>query len=91
MMLCGTIQGNLLLIWVCSHFNLWHQWFKINTQQYQRQISQPHSTSSPRWEKPREGWLKCNIDTGFFEAEGVTSTARCVRDHHGHFIVAEAA
>ncbi|PNX67814.1 cytochrome p450, partial [Trifolium pratense] len=40
------------------------------------------------WEKPREGWLKCNVNAGFFAQNGVSTTANCFRDHMGQFRVA---
>jgi hypothetical protein len=32
------------------------------------------------WEKPRETWLKCNVDAAFHDCNHITSFACCVRD-----------
>lgn len=32
------------------------------------------------------GEIKCNVDVGFFEVEGVPTAASCFRDHHGKLI-----
>jgi hypothetical protein len=40
-----------------------------------------------RWEKPRFGWIKCNVDAAFFCDVGVTTIEACFRDHVGNFMV----
>jgi hypothetical protein len=41
------------------------------------------------WEKPRETWLKCNVDAVFHDRQHITSFACCVRDSCGQFIQAQ--
>jgi len=41
------------------------------------------------WEKPRETWLKCNVDAAFHVDNHLTSFACCVRDSHEQFIRAQ--
>ena len=38
------------------------------------------------WEKPRETWLKCNVDAAFHDHKHITSFVCCVRDSRGQFI-----
>lgn len=41
------------------------------------------------WEKPRETWLKCNVDAAFHDCQHITSFMYCVRDSRGQFIRAQ--
>jgi len=39
--------------------------------------------------KPRETWLKCNVDAAFHDRNHLTSLVCCVRDSRGQFIRAQ--
>ncbi|PNX69262.1 hypothetical protein L195_g056622, partial [Trifolium pratense] len=41
--------------------------------------------STNRWEKPRIGGLKCNVDVAFFVSAGRTATGACFRNNSGEF------
>ncbi|PNX83352.1 cytochrome p450, partial [Trifolium pratense] len=42
--------------------------------------------STNRWEKPRIGWLKCNVDEAFFVSAGRTAMGACFRNNSGEFM-----
>ncbi|MCI55685.1 polynucleotidyl transferase ribonuclease H fold, partial [Trifolium medium] len=65
-------------------FQMWQSWFDTHTAraQFQQMHEEQHS---PSWSKPYEGWLKINMDADFFENQGITTTACCVRNSHGEF------
>jgi ribonuclease HI len=52
----------------------------MNVQQQQHEI---------KWQKPIQGWFKCNVDADFHNKFSNTSTGWCVRDHMGRFIRVE--
>jgi ribonuclease HI len=39
-----------------------------------------------RWQKPPDGWYKCNIDAGFHTEQNRTSSGWCLRDHRGMLV-----
>jgi ribonuclease HI len=41
-----------------------------------------------RWEKPRDGWWKCNVDASFSQNPSYTGWGWCIRDSAGSFIAA---
>ncbi|PNX63246.1 60S ribosomal protein l23, partial [Trifolium pratense] len=48
----------------------------------EEQIQQQH-----KWQPPRNGWLKCNMDTGFHNQSATTTCGRwCIRDEAGMFV-----
>jgi ribonuclease HI len=50
------------------------------------------STSNPaqlRWQCPRDGWWKCNVDASFFQNPSITGWGWCVRDSAGSFVAAD--
>ncbi|MCI29932.1 pentatricopeptide repeat-containing protein, partial [Trifolium medium] len=66
-------------------FQLWQNWFeaqKFRTQTQQQQTVQ----HSAQWTKPHEGWIKINVDAGFFEQQTTTTTACCIRNNNGEFM-----
>jgi hypothetical protein len=66
---------------------LWSEWSDVQrVQQDQRQTVQHQQLHS--WEKPQQGWFKCNIDAGFYRDLNSTTTDWCLRDHMGRFIMA---
>jgi hypothetical protein len=68
--------------------HLWSEWSAI--QQVQRShIQSEQVQSSTRWQRPPQGWYKCNVDAGFHQAINKTSTSWCLRDHLGRFVAAE--
>jgi ribonuclease HI len=68
--------------------HLWEEWFVVNNQQASRSLNtqQQHPIT---WQKPSQGWYKCNVDAGFHKDLRKTSTGWCLRDHTGRFIKAE--
>jgi len=38
--------------------------------------------------KPMEGWIKCNVNAGFFDSEGMITAVSCFRNYPGQFILA---
>jgi hypothetical protein len=38
------------------------------------------------WQKPREGWLKYNVDARFNNSRGTTNRGWCIRDENGNFV-----
>ncbi|XP_045831371.1 uncharacterized protein LOC123922718 [Trifolium pratense] len=65
-------------------FQLWKNWF--HAQQIRRKTQKTRTVQhSAIWEKPHDGWLKINVDAGFFEHQGATTTACCVRNSNGEF------
>jgi hypothetical protein len=67
---------------------LWEEWHAVQQVQHsgQHTVQQQHVI---RWEKPQQGWYKCNIDAAFHANLNKTSTGWCLRDHLGRFIMAE--
>jgi ribonuclease HI len=63
----------------------WHAVQELNHNQH-RASQQLHAN---RWEKPQQGWYKCNVDAAFHKDSNRTSTAWCLRDHLGRFVAAE--
>jgi hypothetical protein len=55
-------------------------------QRSSRQTSAQQSDTT--WQKPPQGWYKCNVDAGFHRDITKTSTSWCVRDHLGCFVMA---
>ncbi|PNX80161.1 putative LRR receptor-like protein kinase [Trifolium pratense] len=45
-------------------FSMWQAWFEAR--QMQQSISSPVNRSTVRWEKPLEGWIKCNVDAAIY-------------------------
>jgi ribonuclease HI len=68
--------------------HMWEEWHFVNNQQPGRHMNmqQQHEI---KWQKPIQGWFKCNVDAGFHKELSKTSTGWCVRDHMGRFIRAE--
>ena len=52
------------------------------------QIPTPTGIAEPvcNWAKPKEDWLKCNVDAAIFEAEKMIGMGRVIRDHNGVFV-----
>jgi ribonuclease HI len=66
---------------------LWDEW--NNAQQlHNSPVHHIQQATNVRWQKPEEGWLKCNTDAGFNSAFNTTSGGWCLRDHHGRFMLA---
>jgi ribonuclease HI len=64
---------------------LWEEWFLVYNQQprgHYREQQQHVST----WQKPPQGWLKCNVDAGFHNDSNKTSSGWCLRDYRGRFL-----
>jgi ribonuclease HI len=67
---------------------LWEEWLLAQQQQPGRyQHMQQHHDLT--WQKPTQGWYKCNVDAAFHKQLNKTSTGWCLRDHMGRFIRAE--
>ncbi|MCI24520.1 polynucleotidyl transferase ribonuclease H fold, partial [Trifolium medium] len=63
-------------------FDMLKEWLEVQ-QNASRLIAVPEEA---RWVKPHLGWIKCNVDCGFFANEGVTAMAVCFGDHSGLFL-----
>jgi len=70
----------------------WQQWQEVHKQPSPPVVQHGQNSvqgSSSVWEKPRETWLKCNVDAAFHNRNHITSFACCVRDSRGQFIRAQ--
>jgi hypothetical protein len=38
-------------------------------------------------QKPAYGWYNCNVDAGFYNELGMTTTGWCFRDYMGQFVM----
>jgi hypothetical protein len=66
---------------------IWEEWFTAQQVQHgQHTPAQP--VSALQWQKPPEGWYKCNVDAGFHRDCNKTSGGWCLRDHSGMFVAA---
>jgi ribonuclease HI len=68
--------------------SLWEEWRDMQ----QVQIGSSNTAQQQQryiWEKPRQGWYKCNVDAGFHKELNKTSTGWCLRDHTGSFVMTE--
>jgi hypothetical protein len=69
-------------------FQIWQTWFDAHKDQphvLQGRVMQNESS----WTQPQDGWIKCNVDAGFFEDREITTSACCVRSCNGEFICAQ--
>jgi hypothetical protein len=66
---------------------LWDEWKAVNIVQHgqQRTTQQQQVTT---WQRPQQGWYKCNVDAGFHRDANKTSAGWCLRDYLGRFIMA---
>ena len=67
----------------------WQQWQEVHKHPSQSVVQHRQNRvqgNSSVWEKPRETWLKCNVDAAFHDRNHITSFACCVRDSRGQFI-----
>jgi hypothetical protein len=48
------------------------------------------SKPEPKWQKPRHGVLKVNVDASFIAQNAEDSTGLVVRDYEGHLILGQA-
>jgi ribonuclease HI len=65
---------------------LWDEWNDM--QQVTHASRQSEQQQLHRWEKPQQGWYKCNVDAGFYKELNKTTIGWCLRDHLGRFIMA---
>jgi ribonuclease HI len=47
-----------------------------------------HQNQLLRWQKPREGWWKCNVDASFAQNPNSLAWGWCMRDAAGSFVAA---
>jgi ribonuclease HI len=47
-----------------------------------------HGMQLLRWEKPRDGWWKCNVDASLTQNPNMVAWGWCIRDARGAFIAA---
>ncbi|CAJ2639496.1 unnamed protein product [Trifolium pratense] len=86
---CGSVIELLSEVGQRS-FSMWKAWFE--TRQMQQSISSPVNRSTVRGEKSLEGWIKCNVDAGFYQQLNKTTAACCFRDNNnGCFILAQTS
>ena len=90
------------VIWNAAHhtstsigrtaLDAWQQWQEVHKHPPQPVVQHGQNRvqgNSSVWEKPRETWLKCNVDAAFHDRNHITSFACCVRDSRGQFIRAQ--
>jgi ribonuclease HI len=65
--------------------HMWEEWHSVQHLQSGRHVpvQQQHVL---RWQKPSDGWLKCNVDAAFHSEQNRTSVGWCLRDHQGMFV-----
>jgi ribonuclease HI len=66
---------------------LWDEWHAAQQMQSD-QVVNMQQASNLRWQKPSDGWFKCNTDAGFHRDLNRTSGGWCLRDHRGMFVSA---
>ncbi|MCI18923.1 RNA binding family protein, partial [Trifolium medium] len=65
---------------------MWQRWIEANQMRSRsQQDSRMHGITT--WTKPREGWIKCNEDAGFFHGRCITTVACCARNSNGELQV----
>jgi hypothetical protein len=65
----------------------WQQWQEVHKQPSLSVVQHGQNrvqANNSVWEKPRETWLKCNVDAAFHDRQHITSFACCVRDSRGN-------
>jgi ribonuclease HI len=70
--------------------HLWEEWFAVQQLQHGTTGSE-HVQQLLSWQKPSQGWYKCNVDAAFHREINKTSTSWCLRDHQGRFVMAETS
>jgi ribonuclease HI len=50
--------------------------------------SNSHVTDVLQWQRPRDGWWKCNVDASLSQDSCFTGWGWCVRDSNGRFVAA---
>ncbi|CAJ2644561.1 unnamed protein product [Trifolium pratense] len=66
-------------------FDQWNEWIAVHKLRSNDDHDVP-PVSTIRWEKPRIGWLKCNVDAAFFVGAGRTAMGACFRNSSGEFM-----
>jgi ribonuclease HI len=64
--------------------HLWDEWYAAQ----QLQVGHVQQATNIQWQKPPDGWLKCNTDAGIHKELNKTSGGWCLRDHNGMFVAA---
>ncbi|KAF8697819.1 hypothetical protein HU200_035307 [Digitaria exilis] len=79
----GGLSIKQAVLWVRdTSFDLW---------QILHPIKQPKpATDQPKWSKPCEGWIKCNLDAPFSTGNMQGVTGVVLRDDAGVFLAAQA-
>lgn len=66
---------------------LWDEWHAAQQLQPD-QVVHVQQSANLQWQKPPDGWFKCNTDAGFHKDLNRTSGAWVLRDHKGMFVSA---
>ncbi|CAJ2668572.1 unnamed protein product [Trifolium pratense] len=66
-------------------FDQWNEWIAVHKLRSNDDHDVP-PVSTIQWEKPRIGWLKCNVDAAFFVGAGRTAMGACFRNSSGEFM-----
>jgi ribonuclease HI len=66
---------------------LWEEWRDVQLLQQEPRMNEQQQHTH-RWERPLQGWYKCNVDASFHRELNKTSTGWCLRDHMGRFVMA---
>lgn len=51
------------------------------------QMPQVRQEVTPRWERPTDGWFKCNTDGAFYNQQWKGATGAVIRDANGKELV----
>ncbi|MCH89074.1 polynucleotidyl transferase Ribonuclease H fold, partial [Trifolium medium] len=60
----------------------------LGDQQQQEQQLLHDRSAEQQWQQPPLGYVKCNVDTSFFETQAATGWGWCARDQRGPFLLA---
>ncbi|GAU45955.1 hypothetical protein TSUD_301640 [Trifolium subterraneum] len=82
----NTNESGRNLGFIARH--LWEEWYSVQQLQHNSN-SNAQQQQIMTWQKPNYGWYKCNVDAGFHKNLNRTSFGWCLRDHAGHFVMAE--
>ncbi|CAJ2678023.1 unnamed protein product [Trifolium pratense] len=66
--------------------HMWSEWQAVQAVGSRNSVHEQQQYTL-QWQKPSQGWYKCNIDAGFHHEARKTTVGWCVRDHRGQFVL----
>ncbi|GAU37059.1 hypothetical protein TSUD_274200 [Trifolium subterraneum] len=85
----GTKAAQAWNEWAMIHGLLEEQQRSLFLPQHTAPTSQQHDAPAAiQWQPPHPGYLRCNADASFYNADGKTGWGWCLWDHRGRFILA---